>query len=112
VYVDPVIRAGRGLTRPLPPRNVISQDVTVPRGQVLSLVYDSFLGSHSLAYVARLVQERFGVKAAALHRCAREVFAACGAEPLLPRTVHYYDNELHPDGQWQLVDTAAPPQWR
>lgn len=112
VYVDASIRRRNGLSRPLPPRNVISQDVRKPRAQVLSLVYDSFLGSHTLAYLARLLQDRFGVDPAALHRYARKVFAAAGAEPLLPRTVYYYDHQLHPDGEWHLVDTGRSPQWR
>lgn len=117
VYVDPAIRAERGLTRPLPPRNVISQDVRKPRPQVLSLVYDSFLGHHTLAFVARLAQERFGVSPAALHRYAKKVFAEavaarCGPRDLLPPTVYYYDDQLHPDGDWRLVDTGALPNWR
>lgn len=113
VYVDPALRAERGLHRPLPPRNVISHDIDKPREQVLSLVYDSFLGSHALNYVARLVSERFGVDPDSLHRFARKVFAThAGPEPLLPPSVYYYDQRLHPDGQWQLVDTGASPQWR
>jgi hypothetical protein len=116
VYVDPAIRAARGLTRELPPRNVISRDVRKPREQVLSLVYDSFLGHHTLAFLARLAHDRFGVEPGALHRFARRVFAeraGTGTGPaLLPPTVYYYDDRLHTDGDWQLVDTGAPPQWR
>lgn len=113
VYIDPQIRRARGLTRPLPPRNVISRDVPAPRAQVFSLVYDSFLGSHMLSYVAQLVRRRFGVDPEALHRFARKVFAAqIGPEPLLPETVYYYDRALLPDGNWRLVDTGQPPCWR
>lgn len=111
VYVDPEIRAARGLTGALPPRNVISHDIREPRAHVLSLVYDCFLGSHTLSYVARLAQERFGVPPESLHRAARAVFAAPARE-LLPETVYYYDDRLHPDGGWELVDTGAPPRWR
>ncbi len=113
VYVDPLIRAARGLTRPLPPRNVISRDVPAPRGEVFSLVYDSFLGSHALSYVARLVQRRFGVNPETLHRFARKVFASLtGPQALLPETIYYYDHALLPDGDWRLVDTGQPPCWR
>jgi hypothetical protein len=114
VYVDPAIRAQRGLTRPPPPRNVISQDVREPRPRVLSLVYDSFLGHHTLGFVARLVRDRFGVDPAALHRFARKVFAdrLGEAAELLPPTVYYYDDRLHPDGAWRLEDTGEPPEWR
>ncbi len=114
VYVDPAIRAERGLAGPLPPRNVISRDVRKPRAQVFSLVYDSFLGTHTLDYVAALVQQRFGVDPAVLHRAAREAFAAGtgGRDDLLPATVAYYDDRLHEDGGWELVDTGAPPRWR
>jgi hypothetical protein len=113
VYVDPALRSARGLHRPLPPRNVISRDVPHPRAQVLSLVYDSFLGHHTLAYVARLLHQRFGVAEAALHTAARRVLAGqLGRQGLLPRTVYYYDDRLHADGGWRLIDTGAAPQWR
>jgi hypothetical protein len=111
VYVDPELRSRQGLTGSLPPRNVISRDVRRPRAHVLSLVYDCFLGSHALAYVARLAEDRFGVHPDSLHRAARDAFAAPARE-LLPATVHYYDDRLHPDGGWELVDTGAAPQWR
>jgi Ferric iron reductase FhuF-like transporter len=113
IYVDPAIRADRGLTRALPPRNVISLDVRKPREQVFSLVYDCFLGHHTLDFIARLAAERFGVDPAALHRFARRAFAdRAGGEPLLPPTVYYYDDQLHAGGEWRLVDTGAPPRWR
>jgi hypothetical protein len=113
VYVDPAIRAECGLAGSLPPRNVISRDVDQPRAQVLSLVYDSFLGSHALAFVARLLEHRFGVHPGTLHRSARKAFAAAaGARELMPETVYYYDDQLHEDGQWRLVDTGAAPTWR
>lgn len=113
VYVDPALRAERGLRRPLPPRNVISRDIPHPRPQVLSLVYDSFLGHHTLSYVAELLRERFGVPEPVLHAHARRVFAdRFQGRRLLPETVHYYDDVLHPDGGWRLVDTGQPPQWR
>jgi hypothetical protein len=117
VYVDPAIRAQRGLGPDLPPRNVIGQDVDQPRPRVLSLVYDSFLGHHTLAFVARLLAGRFGVSPQALHRSAKKVFAEAvaaraGPPDLLPPTVWYYDDRLHPDGAWRLVDTGAPPRWR
>lgn len=113
VYVDPAIRAGLSLTGELPPRNVISRDVSQPREQVLSLVYDSFMGHHTLAYLARLVRERFGVDPAVLHEFARSTFAArTGLDGLLPPTVYYYDDRLHPDGGWRLVDTRDRPLWR
>ena len=81
--------------------------------QVFSLVYDSFLGHHTLAFLARLAKARFGVDPAALHRCAKQAFAAQpAAAALLPATVHYYDDRLHADGDWRLIDTGALPQWR
>lgn len=113
VYVDPAIRAGRGLSRPLPPRNVISRDITHPRGHVLSLVYDSFMGHHTLTYVASVLRRRFGVAESVLHRHARRVFNDLLTDrDLLPDTVYYYDDVLHPDGGWRLVDTGRRPCWR
>lgn len=113
VYVDPQIRSARGLGGPLPPRNVISRDVDKPRSQVLSLVYDSFLGHHTLSFIAAVARERFGVDEAALHQHARQVFADRVDEPgLLPKTVYYYDDRLYTDGHWELIDTGAAPLWR
>jgi hypothetical protein len=117
VYVDPAIRAGLGLGPELPPRNVIGRDLDQPRERVLSLVYDSFLGHHTLAYLARLARRAFGVDPVALHAHARKLFAEAvaahrGPPGLLPPTVWYYDDRLHPDGGWTLVDTGAPPRWR
>lgn len=114
VYVDPAMRRARGLTRALPPRNVLGHDIRIPRARVLSLVYDSFLGHHTLAYVARLLRDRYGVDEQALAAHARTVAAETLPErdDLLPATVYYYDDQLHPDGGWQLVDTGRTPQWR
>lgn len=119
IYIDPAIRTGRGLTRQLPPRNVISHDIDKPREQVFSLVYDCFLGHHTLDYLARLAAERLGADPAALQRAAKRTFAErtlahrCGDTPaLLPPTVHYYDDQPYTGGGWRLVDTGAPPRWR
>jgi hypothetical protein len=116
VYVDPQLRAAAGLPPDLPPRNVIGQDVTVPAPQVFSLVYDSFLGHHTLTYLAQLAQRRWGLDPAVLHHAAQQVFAeqmdAGGVDKLLPPTVHYYTDQLPVDGRWQLADTGQLPQWR
>jgi hypothetical protein len=118
VYVDPAMRAGLGLPDELPPTNVMGKDVPWPREQVYSLAYDSFTGHHALDFVARLVQARFGVDPERLHAAAADEFRAWGLDVhngwtgLLPETVYYYDNQLHPDGGWRLVDTASRPLWR
>lgn len=113
VYVDPAIRRGLGLGGDLPPRNVISVDIQVPRAQVASLVYDTFLGNHALSYLARLAADRLGVPDGHLPAVARRAFArlATGAVEL-PPTVFNYDDQLHPDGAWRLVDTGTRPRWR
>jgi len=114
VYVDPTVRTLRGLpVDDLPPINVMGRDVRFPREQVFSLAYDSFLGHHTLSFVARLGEQRFGVPPSVLQEAAREEFAACpDAVSLLPKTVAYYDDQLHDDGGWELVDTGAAPEWR
>jgi hypothetical protein len=114
VYVDPVVRARRGLpVDDLPPINVMGRDVAFPREQVFSLAYDSFLGHHCLAFLGRLGEQRFGVPASVLRDAARSEFAACaGAASLLPPTVAYYDDKLYEDGGWRLVDTGEAPDWR
>jgi siderophore synthetase component len=112
IYVDPALRGELGLAG-LPPRNVISRDVDKPREQVFSMVYDAFLGSHTLSYLARLLGDRFGVDPAGLQRHARKVLAGWpGVAGLLPPTVYYYADRLPDDGRWELVDTGQPPLWR
>ncbi|MFC4015088.1 IucA/IucC family C-terminal-domain containing protein [Nonomuraea purpurea] len=113
IYVDPQIRVDLGLDGPLPPVNVISRDIMVPRDQVFSLTYDSFLAHHVLERLARVAERTLGVQPPELRRAAREAFTAVGgADVPLPRTVYYYDDRLHPPGRWRLVDTGAPPAWR
>jgi hypothetical protein len=113
VYVDPAVRAQRGLPAGLPPINVIGRDVVWPREQVFSLAYDSFTGHHALDYLDRLGRTTLGIREGVLPAAARDEFARCAeATGLLPATVSYYDGELHPDGGWELVDTGAPPTWR
>ncbi|EYF04936.1 ferric iron reductase [Chondromyces apiculatus] len=112
IYIDPAIREGLAL-RDLPGLNVISRDIRMPSEQVLSLVYDSFMGHHALTFLARLAEERLGVRRAALHEAAREAFAkATGGRRLLPETIYYYDDKIHANGKWRLVDTGEAPVWR
>ena len=93
---------------------MVGRDVAFPREHVFSLAYDSFLGHHTLDFLAR---SRPGVVRGAGGGAAgggpgRSSTRYPAAADLLPRTVHYYDNELHADGGWQLVDTGAAPDWR
>lgn len=113
IYVDAGVRAARGLAGDLPPRNVIPCHVDKEPAQVRSLVYDTFLGHHALSYLARLAEARLGVPPRVLHQAARRAFheAADPALPL-PATVYNYDDRLYPDGEWHLVDTGTPPEWR
>jgi hypothetical protein len=113
VYVDPAIRTERGLPDDLPPINVIGRDVGWPRDQVFSLAYDSFLGHHTLAYLAAAARKVFGVPEQVLQEAARAEFRSGAADaPRMPETVSYYDGELHADGGWRLVDTGHAPDWR
>ena len=109
VYVDPALRKARGRPDDLPPTNVIGRDVTWPSEQVFSLAYDSFTGHHALSYLARVAAERLGVDEGELRRAAHDEFVGVG---LLPDSVYYYDDRLHPDGDFVLVDTGAAPTWR
>ncbi|WP_433199373.1 ferric iron reductase [Dactylosporangium sp. CS-047395] len=109
IYVDSALRAAAGLPPSLPPANVIPRDVPLASDEVFSLTYDSFMGHHALSYVAALAASRWRVPASSLHEAAREAFTA---PDLLPRTVFYYDNVLYDNGDWKLVDTGEPPQWR
>jgi hypothetical protein len=111
IYVDPALRKARGRPDDLPPTNVIGRDVIWPSEQVFSLAYDSFTGHHALSYLARLAAERLGVDEEELRRAARDEFARASAVAL-PETVYYYDDRLHADGAFVLVDTHAAPTWR
>jgi hypothetical protein len=113
IYVDPALRKSRGLPDDLPPTNVIGRDVDWPSEQVFSLAYDSFTGHHALSFLAGLAEQRLGVPEEVLRRAAREEFAerAAGAR-LLPESVYYYDDRLHADGAFVLVDTHVTPTWR
>ena len=55
----------------------------------------------------------FGVRPEQLHEVARSAFAAesSGLVPM-PSSTFYYDDALHDDGGWKLVDTGRPPLWR
>jgi hypothetical protein len=113
LYVDASLRAGLGLGGDLPEVNVVPRDLPVPREQVLSLTYDSFMGHHALTYLAALADRRFGVPPKVLHEAARSAFAEWPqARAVLPGTVFYYDQVLRPDGRWRLVDTGESPVWR
>ncbi|MDQ4148502.1 MAG: hypothetical protein M3164_00665 [Actinomycetota bacterium] len=113
IYVDPLIRQHLRLGADLPPVNVISRDIPFPREQVFSLTYDSFMGHHAFEYLAKIASERLGVSHGALRHAARREFGRSGGgEDLLPKKVYYYDDALHSDGRWQLVETDAAPAWR
>lgn len=108
-YVDASRRPGRSL----PPTNVIPRDVPMPAEEVYSLTYDSFMGHHALSYVAALVQAFYGVRPELLHEVARAAFASesSGLVPM-PSSTFYYDDALHDNDHWKLVDTGRPPRWR
>ncbi|WP_067535108.1 hypothetical protein [Nocardia crassostreae] len=114
VFIDPAVRARRGLNRALPPVNVIGSDVDMPASHLASLVYDSSMGHHALDYLAALAERRWHVDPEALRKAARSAFhTAIGTDPyvLLPATTYYYDDHAAP-GTWALVDTGNPPRWR
>jgi hypothetical protein len=113
VYIDPLARRALGLDRELPPANVISHDVRQRRENVYSLTYDSFMGHHALERLAGVADETLGVPPRLLREAARETFARYGGAAVpLPETVYYYENRLHPESRWNLVDTGERPAWR
>ncbi|MFI7538616.1 ferric iron reductase [Streptosporangium sp. NPDC049376] len=113
INVDPAIRLRQGLTRPLPPVNIISRDVRHPAAHVFSLAYDSFMAHHALERLVQVATDTLAVDPHRLRQAACEAFVAHDGPTLgLPSTVFYYDDELHPDGQWSLRDTGASPRWR
>ncbi|MBF8194345.1 hypothetical protein ITP53_53550 [Nonomuraea sp. K274] len=113
VYIDPQIRRDLGLYGDLPPINVISRDIAMPREHVFSLTFDSFLAHHALERLAQVAEKTLGVAPEVLREAAREAFTAGGGAGVpLPATVYYYDDLLRPDGKWRLVDTGRRPTWR
>ncbi len=113
VYVDPHARRDLGLRRELPPVNVLSRDIRMPRERVYSLTYDSFMGHHALHRLAEVARDTLGVDPRRLQQAAAEAFTRYGGAAVpLPDTVFYYDDQLHSPGEWRLVDTGVPPTWR
>lgn len=113
IYVDPQARNDAGLDGGLPPANVISRDILMPREQVFSLTYDSFLAHHVFERLALVAEQTLDVAPEILRKAACEAFEVSGGAAVpLPRTVYYYDNRLRPAGEWRLVDTGVPPSWR
>ena len=114
IYIAPELRTQRGLPLDYPPKNVIGLDVGHPLPQVLSLVYDRFMGHHHFAYLARSAQEHLGLPLHRLQDAAQAIFrsriGALGS--LFPAQEFYYSAELYPNNRWKLIDTGERPVWR
>jgi hypothetical protein len=114
LYVVPELRRREGLPLDYPAKNILGLDVEHPAPQMLSLVYDRFMGNHFLAYVARIAEERFHLPADRLKQAAREIFRASIGDlaSLFPAREYYYSDRLLPNNKWELVDTGRDPAWR
>jgi len=84
-----------------------------PREQLLSLTYDTFLGHHALAYLARAAYTGFGLEESFISDVAKSAFKEAGASALeLPPTCFTYDDRLYPNGECHLINTGMLPIWR
>jgi len=114
LYVAPELRQRTRLPLDYPAKNIIGLDVMHPVPQMLSLVYDRFMGDHLLAYIARVAEERFQLPAHRMKQAAKELFKANIGDlsSLFPGREYYYSDRLLPNNTWELVDTGREPAWR
>lgn len=114
VYTVPELRGTDAADPDLPPMEVVGKDVPFPAAHMLSLIYDSFMGTQVLDRLHRVAVSTLGVRGDRLHARAREAFAAHGGRALpMPATIYYYDNAVDPDGHaWSVADTGRSPVWR
>ena len=113
IYTLAPLRDSFGHSADLPPMDVVPRDVAVDCAQLMSLVYDSFMGNHALARLNALAANLFDLHPDLLPSIARKTFADNGGPQLtLPRTVYYYDDTCPPERGWRLADTGQTPIWR
>jgi hypothetical protein len=113
IFVDAELRRRLDLPNDLPPIDVVPRDVGEPRDRIWSLVLDSFMGHHALSALNRYASAFFGFDRSLLPAVARNAFREVVTDDIeLPATVFYYDDQLHPDNGWHLVDTGQRPVWR
>ena len=113
IYADPPICLNGGAVSGRPPIDEIGRDVQIPREQLLSLTYDTFLGHHALAYLSRSVCATFGIKSSFMPNLAKSIFSELGGHELgLPATTFAFDDKLYLNEEFRLLDTEQPPIWR
>jgi hypothetical protein len=97
----------------LPLAKGIGKDKELPREQLMSLTYDTFLGHHLLSYLGRAAADSLGLKQSYLSDMTRSVFKEFGGRSLhLPGTTYRLANKLTSNSTIRLVNTSEKPEWR
>lgn len=111
VYVDPMIREQHQLPLPFPKTHLITYE---NREKLYSLKYDAFIGHHLFDYLARLLEQYFGVNSKALQKSCKETFRQFfqDADLYFTNKTFYYSNEISPDNKVKVIETNNPPKWR
>jgi len=116
--VDPEVRQKLGLSlegfHPLQLIPPVSEED--PKGCTHSIIYDKSIGKLHFNYVAKLLEERFGVPKEALQKKCQEYFKGIFPDfaDYFPKTVFKYSDKEKPGlpNYFSPVDTKETPLWR
>lgn len=114
IWIDGKVREERNLNT-FDFETFIANDNPFPRSAHYSLVYDHFVGRELFSYLARLINEFYGVKTTEIRKQISDSFHLNfpDANRFFPDgTTYYFPNRLLPGNGFTLVDTGQKPEWR
>jgi len=113
LFVDSRIRKQLGI-KAFPTKFVVPYyNCNVTSEQVLSLCYDGFLIHHFLAKIAACAKDWFGIPASVFRDAAISAFHTAGGGALpISELVFYFDDQLHPEEQFILIEKPSFDVWR
>lgn len=111
VYVDREIRNEKGLHLDFPQSHVVDPE---KRRAIYSLKYDSFIGHHLFDYLASLMNKYYGVDPVLIQDVCKEYFHRCfpDSRTYFSDKVFYYEDEVHSENKYKLIETDEKPKWR
>lgn len=94
--------------------NRLGHDNPEEQKKFLSLVYDSFIGHHLFDYLAKTLNEHFGVNPEYIQKSCKDFFRQSFPEftEHFPTSTYYYSDSLYQNNGYELVDTLKGPTWR
>lgn len=96
-------------------KTYIGSESDYPREAHYSLVYDHFIGRELFGYLAKVLDEFYGISPAAVHKEIAQAFHLNfpDADRFFPKdTTYYFSNELMPGNDFALIVTGQVPDWR